>query len=95
MSATQAPLSTELTGGRRIVPLDGDRAHYLRNVLRLREGAEVRLFNAADGEWSGAHRRGRAARVEISGRGAPAPAGAGAGPCRWCSRRSAAIGWTG
>jgi 16S rRNA (uracil1498-N3)-methyltransferase len=33
------------------VNISGDRAHYLRNVLRLREGAEVRLFNAGDGEW--------------------------------------------
>ena len=31
--------------------IEGERAHYLRNVLRLREGAEVRPFNAADGEW--------------------------------------------
>lgn len=29
----------------------GDRAHYLRNVLRLRDGAELQLFNAADGEF--------------------------------------------
>jgi 16S rRNA (uracil1498-N3)-methyltransferase len=29
----------------------GDRAHYLRHVLRLREGEPVLLFNAADGEW--------------------------------------------
>lgn len=28
-----------------------DRAHYLRHVLRLREGGAVRLFNEADGEW--------------------------------------------
>jgi 16S rRNA (uracil1498-N3)-methyltransferase len=34
------------------VSVEGDRAHYLRNVLRLREGGEVRVFNARDGEWS-------------------------------------------
>ena len=31
--------------------LDADRAHYLRNVLRLRPGAKVALFNGRDGEW--------------------------------------------
>lgn len=40
-------LAEELT-----VSVEGDRAHYLRNVLRLREGGEVRVFNARDGEWS-------------------------------------------
>jgi 16S rRNA (uracil1498-N3)-methyltransferase len=29
----------------------GDRAHQLRNVLRLREGALIHPFNAANGEW--------------------------------------------
>ncbi len=33
------------------VRLEDERAHYLRNVLRLREGEPVRLFNAEDGEW--------------------------------------------
>jgi len=33
------------------VPLDRDRAHYLVNVLRLREGAGVLVFNGRDGEW--------------------------------------------
>lgn len=31
--------------------LDGPRAHYLRDVLRLGLGAEVLLFNGRDGEW--------------------------------------------
>lgn len=35
------------------VTLDGDRAHYLRNVLRLESGASVALFNGRDGEWQG------------------------------------------
>jgi 16S rRNA (uracil1498-N3)-methyltransferase len=26
-------------------------AHYLRNVLRLPDGSEVRIFNGVDGEW--------------------------------------------
>ena len=46
--------------------IEGDRAHYLRNVLRLREGAEVRPFNADDGEWLGAHRGLRPASGAIS-----------------------------
>lgn len=31
--------------------LVGDRAHYLRTVLRLRQGQPARLFNAEAGEW--------------------------------------------
>jgi 16S rRNA (uracil1498-N3)-methyltransferase len=33
------------------IRLGGDRAHYLRHVLRLREAASVHLFNGSDGEW--------------------------------------------
>lgn len=32
--------------------LSPDQAHYLRNVLRREAGAELRLFNARDGEFS-------------------------------------------
>ncbi len=32
--------------------LSAEQAHYLANVLRLKAGAELRLFNGADGEWS-------------------------------------------
>ena len=35
-----------------VVRLDADRAHYLRNVLRLTPGDRVALFNGRDGEWS-------------------------------------------
>src|SRR5262245_51419072 len=31
--------------------LDGAQAHYLRNVLRLKAGDAVLLFNGCDGEW--------------------------------------------
>jgi len=31
-----------------------DRAHYLRDVLRLKPGAALRLFNGRDGEWRAA-----------------------------------------
>jgi len=33
------------------VPLDRDQANYLINVLRLRQGDAVLLFNGRDGEW--------------------------------------------
>jgi 16S rRNA (uracil1498-N3)-methyltransferase len=41
-----APLSRGAT-----VPLDKDQAHYLGNVLRLKPGDSVLLFNGTDGEW--------------------------------------------
>jgi len=33
------------------LPLDSAQANYLRNVLRLKDGAEVLVFNGRDGEW--------------------------------------------
>ena len=30
---------------------DRDQSHYLANVLRMREGAELLIFNGRDGEW--------------------------------------------
>ena len=36
------------------LPLDDKQAHYIRNVLRLNEGADLLLFNGRDGEWHGA-----------------------------------------
>ena len=49
------------------VPLDRDRANYLVNVLRLRPGDAVLLFNGRDGEWgatlTGTARRGGALSV--------------------------------
>ena len=33
------------------VTLEGPQSHYLRNVMRLKPGASVRLFNGRDGEW--------------------------------------------
>jgi len=43
-----------------IVELDADRAHYLRNVLRLENGDAVSLFNGRDGEWR--------ATIEVAGK---------------------------
>lgn len=34
-----------------LVPLDGAQANYLGNVMRLREGDEVLLFDGISGEW--------------------------------------------
>ena len=36
------------------VELEPGQAHYLRNVLRLSDGAEIHVFNSRDGEWRGA-----------------------------------------
>jgi 16S rRNA (uracil1498-N3)-methyltransferase len=36
------------------IALDEAQSRYLTQVLRLREGARVRVFNGRDGEWSGA-----------------------------------------
>lgn len=33
------------------IQITQERAHYLRNVMRLRPGDPVRLFNGDDGEW--------------------------------------------
>jgi 16S rRNA (uracil1498-N3)-methyltransferase len=41
-----APLAT----GERL-PLDGTQANYLRNVMRLKAGDGVLVFNGRDGEW--------------------------------------------
>jgi 16S rRNA (uracil1498-N3)-methyltransferase len=43
-----------------VVELDADRAHYLRNVLRLEAGEAVSLFNGRDGEWR--------ATIEVAGK---------------------------
>ncbi len=36
-----------------VIGLSAAQAHYLRNVMRLRAGAQVALFNGRDGEWLG------------------------------------------
>ncbi len=47
---TRLYLDANLSEGRTL-ELSSDHAHYLRNVLRLGEGTELRVFNGADGEW--------------------------------------------
>ena len=50
------------------VPLRPPQAHYLKDVLRLKPGDRVLVFNGRDGEWSGrldpAGKRGLALQVE-------------------------------
>jgi 16S rRNA (uracil1498-N3)-methyltransferase len=55
-------------GGR--VSLGPDRAHYLKNVLRREAGAEIKLFNARDGEFAAtvAELTKKIASAEIVGR---------------------------
>ena len=38
-------------GSGQTVPLDREQANYLGNVLRLKPGADVLVFNGRDGEW--------------------------------------------
>jgi 16S rRNA (uracil1498-N3)-methyltransferase len=57
--------------------LGRDQANYLLNVLRLRQGDAVLLFNGREGEWrgsiSGTGKRGAAVRVETCLRAQPRP----------------------
>jgi 16S rRNA (uracil1498-N3)-methyltransferase len=43
-------LSTPLSAGAELA-LDAARSHYVANVLRLRPGDAIKVFNARDGEW--------------------------------------------
>ena len=49
------------------IPLSPPQAHYLGNVLRLANGAELEVFNGRDGQWSAvleaAGKRGGSARA--------------------------------
>lgn len=49
-SAQRLFVEARLEAGARLVP-DADRLNYLVNVLRLREGDSILLFNGRDGEW--------------------------------------------
>lgn len=59
------------------VPLEAAQAHYLRDVLRLKPGDGVLLFNGADGEWRSvlaeAGKRAATLTVEERTRAQPAP----------------------
>lgn len=64
MSAHRLHIDERLEAGL-TVGVAGDRAHYLRNVLRLREGGDLRLFNAGDGEWSASITAVARHRIEV------------------------------
>ena len=50
---TRLYVDTPLAGGA-VVALDRGQAHYLRRVLRLKDGQEILVFNGRDGEWRAA-----------------------------------------
>ena len=45
-------VSADLSKGQQIA-LERDQAHYLLTVMRLKDGAEILVFNGRDGEWTG------------------------------------------
>jgi len=49
-------------GPDRLIALSPGQSHYVRNVVRLKPGDEVLVFNGVDGEWR--------ARLELEGRAA-------------------------
>jgi 16S rRNA (uracil1498-N3)-methyltransferase len=53
MKTTPRLHTDEALGDDREVQLSGQQAHYLRDVLRLHEGDQVRVFNGREGEWLG------------------------------------------
>ena len=68
------------------VALAKDQAHYLGNVLRLKPGDALLLFNGSDGEWcaelGAIGKKGAEARVDAS----DAPARRRGPTCIICSR---------
>ncbi len=59
MHIPRVPIEQQLTIGDRVA-LPADTAHHLLRVLRLRDGATIRLFNGEPGDWH--------ATLEISGK---------------------------
>jgi 16S rRNA (uracil1498-N3)-methyltransferase len=70
-------LDTPLASGEEVL-FDRAQANYLQNVLRLKRGDELLLFNGRDGEWqanlAGAGKRALSAIVGERKREQPAPA---------------------
>src|SRR5579872_1320869 len=67
-------IDAPLAGGTEVA-LGRDQANYLRNVLRLRPGDAVLLFNGKDGEWIGSLAgSGKRAAVTIGEQVRPQPA---------------------
>jgi len=50
-SAPRLYVEADLAAGA-AVPIDGNAAHYLISVMRVKEGDAVLLFNGRDGEWA-------------------------------------------
>lgn len=76
MAIPRLHVDAALAAGGRVDPPDAQ-AHYLRTVLRLADGAPVRLFNGRDGEWlarlAATGRRGAALLVGRQVRGQAPP----------------------
>lgn len=49
-----------------MIALDDEQSNYLLRVLRLEDGAPVRLFNGRDGEWSASVKKASAKRAEVT-----------------------------
>jgi 16S rRNA (uracil1498-N3)-methyltransferase len=49
-----------------VIALDDEQSNYLLRVLRLEDGAPVRLFNGRDGEWSASVKKASAKRAEVT-----------------------------
>ena len=66
MSKVRLYIDHPLAAGQ-AAPLNGDQAHYLSGVMRLRAGDRIAVFNGRDGEWSAqiaeAGRRGGALQI--------------------------------
>ncbi len=51
ISAPRASFSIPRSASGQEVPFDRAQTNYLQNVLRLKRGDELLLFNGRDGEW--------------------------------------------
>lgn len=56
MASPRLFVTDPLAAGASVAP-DDAQARYLLSVMRLEDGAEVRVFNGADGEWTAVVRR--------------------------------------
>lgn len=67
MSTPRLFVERPLAAGQSL-PLEAAQAHYLKTVLRLRPGGEVRVFNGVDGEWSARLAGARQPLLEVAER---------------------------
>ena len=85
-------LDTPLAGGQEVA-FDRAQANYLQNVLRLKRGDELLLFNGRDGEWQASLAGTGKRALTRCHRGAHAGTAAARPTCISCSRRSSMPGW--